>query len=139
MLAAVDRHAVPHAPFRPDIEGLRALAVLGVMLFHAHLPGFSGGFIGVDVFFVISGYLICGLLHRELASTGRIDVVAFWLKRARRLMPNAVATLLATTLATALLLPAYRSMPGRSLRRRLISQMSISRRRRPTISLTTRS
>ena len=56
--------------FRPDIEGLRAVAVLAVVLFHAEVPGVDGGFVGVDVFFVISGFLITGLLWREATGTG---------------------------------------------------------------------
>lgn len=52
--------------YRRDIDGLRAVAVLAVVLCHAGVPGFAGGFVGVDVFFVISGYLICGILAREL-------------------------------------------------------------------------
>ena len=56
--------------FRPDIEGLRAVAVVAVVLFHAGLPGVAGGFVGVDVFFVISGFLITGLLWREVSSAG---------------------------------------------------------------------
>ncbi|MSY13684.1 MAG: hypothetical protein F2673_11200, partial [Actinobacteria bacterium] len=60
-------------PLLPEIEGLRALAVLSVLLYHAHL-GFSGGYVGVDVFFVVSGFLITGLLQREFAGTGRISL-----------------------------------------------------------------
>lgn len=97
--------------FRPDIQGLRAIAVLAVVLYHAHLPGLTGGFVGVDIFFVISGYLICGLLARELTATGRIDLPGFWLKRARRLLPNAALTLLAVLIGTALLQPGYQFLP----------------------------
>ncbi len=93
--------------FRPDIQGLRAIAVLAVVLYHAQLPGLTGGFIGVDIFFVISGYLICGLLQRELVATGRIDLAGFWLKRARRLLPNALLILCAVLIATALLRPGF--------------------------------
>jgi peptidoglycan/LPS O-acetylase OafA/YrhL len=88
--------------FRPDIEGLRAVAVGLVLL--DHVFGWpSGGFIGVDVFFVISGFLITGLLVRERARTGRISFRAFYVRRARRLMPAAVATLAVTALASWLL------------------------------------
>ncbi len=106
-----ERRDQAHGGFRPEIQGLRAIAVLAVMFYHAHLPGMSGGFIGVDVFFVISGYLICGLLHRELAATGRIALGRFWLRRARRLLPNAALTLLSVLVATALLRPANSYVP----------------------------
>ncbi len=58
--------------FRPDIEGLRAVAVLAVVLFHADVPGVGGGYVGVDVFFVISGFLITGLLWREVSTAGTV-------------------------------------------------------------------
>ena len=57
--------------FRPDIEGLRGIAILIVVLFHCGLPGFSGGFVGVDVFFVLSGFLITGLLVKEIQNTSQ--------------------------------------------------------------------
>ncbi len=88
--------------FRADIEGLRAVAVLAVVFYHAQAAGFVGGFIGVDVFFVISGYLITQLLMRELKETGRINVLSFWARRARRLLPNALLTLLVTIILVAL-------------------------------------
>ena len=84
--------------FRRDIQGLRAVAVLLVLLEHAHL-GVSGGYIGVDVFFVISGFLITGHLIRELDRRGRIDLAAFWARRVRRILPAAVTVGLVTTLA----------------------------------------
>ncbi|MGW7414827.1 acyltransferase family protein, partial [Streptomyces sp. NPDC054863] len=84
----------PHrSAFRPDIEGLRAVAVLAVLAFHAQIPGAQGGFVGVDVFFVISGYLITGLLVREAIATGRIKLVDFFSRRARRLLPSAAVVL----------------------------------------------
>jgi peptidoglycan/LPS O-acetylase OafA/YrhL len=95
----------PGAGFRPDIEGLRAVAVLAVVLFHAAVPGLTGGFIGVDVFFVVSGFLITGLLWRELAGTGRVRLARFYGARARRLLPAGIAVLLATAVACAWLLP----------------------------------
>jgi peptidoglycan/LPS O-acetylase OafA/YrhL len=73
--------------FRPDIEGLRAVAVCLVVLYHAGLPFLKGGFIGVDIFFVLSGYLITGLLVRELNSSGGINLSRFYARRVRRLLP----------------------------------------------------
>ncbi|MFJ5866678.1 acyltransferase family protein [Streptomyces parvus] len=92
----------PHrAAFRPDIEGLRAVAVLAVLAFHAQIPGTAGGFVGVDVFFVISGYLITGLLVREAITTGRIRLGDFFSRRARRLLPSAAVVLAAVAVAGA--------------------------------------
>src|SRR3990167_252220 len=87
---------VPDGPgFRPDIEGLRGIAVLLVVLFHAGLP-IPGGFIGVDVFFVISGFLITGLLVREHERTGRVSLSNFYARRIRRLLPAAAVVVLVT-------------------------------------------
>jgi peptidoglycan/LPS O-acetylase OafA/YrhL len=88
-----------HDGFRPDVEGLRGIAVLTVVLFHAGLAGLAGGFVGVDVFFVISGFLITGLLLRERERTGRIAFLAFYARRARRLLPAAIVVLVATLIA----------------------------------------
>ncbi|MBA2381379.1 MAG: acyltransferase family protein, partial [Chloroflexi bacterium] len=85
--------------FRPDIEGLRGLAVLVVILFHAGLAGILGGFVGVDVFFVISGFLITGLLLRERERTGGIALLPFYARRARRLLPAAIVVLVVTLVA----------------------------------------
>lgn len=82
----------------PAIDGLRAIAILIVVGFHVGLPQLQGGFVGVDVFFVISGFLITWLLARELGATGRIDILDFYARRARRLLP-ALAVVLAATLA----------------------------------------
>ncbi len=82
--------------FRPDIEGLRAVAVVAVLLFHVGVPGFAGGFTGVDVFYVISGFLITGLLIREVDSTGTIRLATFYARRLRRLLPAALIVILAT-------------------------------------------
>jgi peptidoglycan/LPS O-acetylase OafA/YrhL len=87
-------------PYLPGLDGLRALAVLAVLLYHADLPWIPGGFLGVEVFFVISGYLITSLLLAEWRQRGRIDLAGFWLRRARRLLP-ALYLLLAVTLAFA--------------------------------------
>ena len=93
---------------RGDIEGLRAIAVLMVLAFHVGLPGSGGGFAGVDVFFVISGYLITSQLVREARRDGRISLPQFYARRARRLLPAASLVLVATTLAGWLLLPRGR-------------------------------
>ena len=102
---ASGRAALPQKQFRTDIEGLRAVAVVAVVLFHAGLPGVGGGFIGVDVFFVVSGFLITGLLWREASGTGTVRLARFYGARARRLLPAAVTVLVATCIASAVLLP----------------------------------
>ena len=71
--------------YRPDVDGLRAVAIVLVVGFHAGLPGFAGGFIGVDVFFVISGFVIAGLLARAHRGQGRISWSRFYARRIRRL------------------------------------------------------
>jgi len=91
--------------FRRDIEGLRGLAILLVVAYHAGVPGFSGGYTGVDVFFVLSGYLITGLLMDEIRSTGRVRFAAFYARRARRLLPAAFTVLVATLLIGRVLYP----------------------------------
>lgn len=88
--------AHPKAAFRTDIQGMRALAVVAVVL--AHTTGLPiGGFVGVDVFFVISGFLITGLLLREHERTGRISLAGFFGRRIKRIMPAALVVLVATT------------------------------------------
>ena len=79
--------------FRADLEGLRGIAVTLVVLFHAGLLGVVGGFVGVDAFYVISGFLISGLLARELSTTGRLDLAAFYGRRARRILPAATVAI----------------------------------------------
>ena len=96
------------APFRPDIEGLRAIAVLLVLAYHARIPGFTGGYIGVDVFYVVSGFLITGLIIRELQATGRVDLPTFYTRRARRLLPAALVVIALTVIASAIVLPPLR-------------------------------
>jgi peptidoglycan/LPS O-acetylase OafA/YrhL len=94
--------------FRPDIEGLRAVAVLLVVLGHAGVPLVGGGYVGVDVFFVISGFLITSLLLREAERSGRISVPRFYARRAVRLLPAAALVLIATLVAARLFLPVVR-------------------------------
>jgi peptidoglycan/LPS O-acetylase OafA/YrhL len=89
----------PSRQFRADIEGMRAVAVLGVVLYHAHVGILSGGFVGVDIFFVVSGYLITGLLWRELAADRRISLAGFYGRRARRLLPASMFVIVVTASA----------------------------------------
>jgi peptidoglycan/LPS O-acetylase OafA/YrhL len=91
--------------FRPDIQGLRGIAVLLVVLFHADLV-FTGGFVGVDVFFVVSGFVITALLLREFEGTGRISMRLFYARRVRRILPAmAVVTVVTLAIATIVLSP----------------------------------
>lgn len=95
----------PDTGYRREIDGLRAVAVLPVMAFHAGFPGFTGGFIGVDVFFVISGYLITGILLGDLQE-GRYSIARFYERRARRILPALFVVIAASCAAGyALLLP----------------------------------
>lgn len=102
-------HPLDRSRFRPDIEGLRAIAVVSVMAWHAGVPYLRGGFVGVDVFFVISGYLMTTLLARELQHRGRISFLGFYARRAKRLLPAATLTLAATAVATLVVLPKIRA------------------------------
>jgi peptidoglycan/LPS O-acetylase OafA/YrhL len=103
--------------FRPDIEGLRGIAVLIVVAFHCGIPGFSGGFVGVDIFFVLSGYLITGLLVREIHQTSRLNLLQFYARRVRRLLPACALTLILTlALGAVILAPAELVFAGRAAR-----------------------
>ncbi|MCD5384361.1 MAG: acyltransferase, partial [Candidatus Pacebacteria bacterium] len=81
--------------YRPDIDGLRAFAVIPVILFHLGIPGFSGGFVGVDIFFVISGYLITSIILREIRK-GTFSLLGFWERRIRRILPVLFTVILST-------------------------------------------
>jgi peptidoglycan/LPS O-acetylase OafA/YrhL len=93
--------------FRRDIQGLRAIAVAFVVLAHAGAPGFAGGFVGVDVFFVLSGYLITGLLVDERLATGRIRYLDFITRRLRRLLPAMLSMLLVVLLVASVILTSF--------------------------------
>ena len=84
--------------YRPDIDGLRAVAVVPVVLYHAGVPALTGGFVGVDVFFVISGYLITGIVAAGIAA-GSFSIVEFYERRARRILPALFVVLAASVAA----------------------------------------
>ena len=92
--------------YRPEIDGLRAIAVLPVILFHAGLSWLPGGFVGVDVFFVISGFLITGILAREM-SEGSYSLLGFYERRARRILPALMLVLVVTTILAAIFMLPY--------------------------------
>lgn len=89
--------------YRPEIDGLRALAVLPVLFFHTDVPGFSGGFVGVDIFFVISGYLITSIIYKDIA-LGKFSVVRFYERRIRRIFPALFTVVFLSILAACVLL-----------------------------------
>jgi peptidoglycan/LPS O-acetylase OafA/YrhL len=77
--------------YQPEIDGLRTIAIIAAVFFHVGVPGFSGGYVGVDIFFVISGFLITRMLAVELNNTGQIDFLRFYAGRIRRLFPALIA------------------------------------------------
>src|SRR3954451_11601090 len=107
-LAARRPPAPAHAPssVRPEIKALRAVAVLTVVIFHFWPDVLPGGFVGVDVFFAISGFLITSLLLREGRRHGRLSLRDFWARRARRILPAALVVLLFCALATLAFVPS---------------------------------
>lgn len=109
--------------FLPEVQALRALAVTLVVVYHFYPAAAPGGFVGVDVFFVISGFLITAHLLREAQATGRIRLPAFWAARIRRIMPAAVVTVTAVVAATLLLWPA--SQWGEVSRQAVASLLSV--------------
>ena len=94
---------ISRIPYLPGLDGLRALAVVAVMLYHAGVSWMPGGFLGVEVFFVISGYLITLLLIGEQERRGRLSLRGFWARRARRLLPALIALLVAVATVSAVL------------------------------------
>jgi peptidoglycan/LPS O-acetylase OafA/YrhL len=104
------------SPYRRDIDGLRGVAVALVVLFHSHIPGFGGGYVGVDVFFVISGYLITLLLIGSSALPLRSWLADFYLRRGRRILPALlVVSLIAAAVASIILLPWALALFGKYL------------------------
>ena len=102
--------AGPASGFRLDIQGLRAIAVMLVVLCHAGMPLFAGGYVGVDVFFVISGFLITGWLVRRVEQEGRVPFAAFYAARARRILPAAALVLVVTAIASRFFLNYVRAL-----------------------------
>ena len=98
--------------FRPDIEGLRGFTLLAILGFHAEVPGVGGGFVGPDVFFIISGFVITGQLWREVSKTGTIKLRPFYGARARRLLPVSAAIGVVIVIASAILLPPLQARPA---------------------------
>jgi peptidoglycan/LPS O-acetylase OafA/YrhL len=92
----------PHIAYRPGLDGLRAIAVASVFLYHARIDWLPGGFLGVDLFFVLSGYLITSLLLVEWEARNQIDLRRFWLRRGRRLLPALVVVVLASLILAAI-------------------------------------
>ena len=112
--------------YQRHIDGLRAVAVLSVIFYHFGQTTFSGGFVGVDVFFVISGYLITNLIINEINQTGSFDFKRFYIRRMRRLFPAMAVTFTATFIFAALLFPPERLQPfGQSLAAAVLSVSNI--------------
>ena len=91
--------------YMPGLDGLRAIAVIGIIIYHLNKQWLTGGFLGVDTFFVISGYLITSLLLFEYESTGIINLKQFWLRRVKRLIPAMSVLVMVVTVATLILKP----------------------------------
>jgi peptidoglycan/LPS O-acetylase OafA/YrhL len=112
---SIQSNAAQSSKYRPDIDGLRGIAVLSVLLFHTGVRGFSGGFVGVDIFFVISGYLITSILLHDIQQN-KFSLISFYDRRIRRIFPALFAVLLFCCLAaTALLVPTDLVMFGKSV------------------------
>ena len=90
-----------HLRYRPHLDGLRAVAVYLVVAYHSRLRGFAGGFVGVDVFFVLSGFLVTSILLRDLTSRGTIEWRRFYSRRVRRILPASVLALTVTAVVYA--------------------------------------
>ena len=103
LVTIIGTRSKPSTSFRADIEGLRGIAVLAVVLYHFQLGVAPGGFVGVDIFFVLSGYLITGILYREAAHDGRVHFADFWARRVRRILPAAALVLLVSLVGVVVL------------------------------------
>src|SRR5690625_7620716 len=115
--------------FRSDIEGMRAVAILLVIGAHLAVPGFSAGFVGVDVFFVLSGYLITGILVREYQRHGRINLPRVYANRFRRLCPALATMLVVRSIAAHRMLPATQNLSrsrAAAMGANLVSKMHVT-------------
>jgi peptidoglycan/LPS O-acetylase OafA/YrhL len=110
MATAVRQSAPPKLGYRPSLDGLRAIAVTAVVLYHADISWMPGGFLGVEVFFVVSGFLITALLVDERHHSGAISLRDFWMRRARRLLPALYLLLIVVSVSAMLV---YRDAAGR--------------------------
>ncbi len=99
----------PQSGFRDDIEGLRGFTLLAIVGWHISMPGVSGGFVGPDIFFEISGFVITGQLWRQVSTTGTVGLRKFYGARSRRLLPVAATVGIVTSIAAALLLPVVQA------------------------------
>src|SRR6185312_7242542 len=113
MPTALEERATPtrSSRWRPEIQALRALAVSLVIASHLWPDLVPGGYVGVDVFFAVSGFLITSLLVEEVVGSGRIGLTGFWARRARRILPAALLTLGVTAIATLIVVPSHRWGP----------------------------
>ena len=93
----------PKSRYVPSLDGLRAFAVLAVIAYHMHLGFAPGGLLGVTMFFVLSGYLITGLLISEIETTGTVDLKAFWVRRIKRIVPAVLFAIVGTAALCTLL------------------------------------
>lgn len=98
--------------YRADIDGLRAVAILSIVAFHVGIPGLQGGFVGVDIFFVISGFLISSLLIDEIARSGSINLLDFYARRIRRLLPALFVVVMSTLVAGAIMWTPLENLAG---------------------------
>ena len=110
MTTTVSASAPPKLGYRPSLDGLRAVSVMAVVLYHADVSWMPGGFLGVEVFFVVSGFLITALLIDERHHSGAISLRQFWIRRARRLLPALYLLLAVVSVASMLV---YRDAAGR--------------------------
>lgn len=97
----------PALKLRLDLQGLRAIAVSVVVFAHAGMAGFSGGYVGVDIFFILSGFLITGALYKEFKANGKLNIVGFYSRRLKRLLPAMVFVIAVTLVAGFILLPDF--------------------------------